>query len=531
MTDSAKTEYYNSYLRSLFLRQIVVCLIDEIIGILNRHYIGTQYEYDARELVPSHSVIGGEIAPMLPDSLAIATENTGIMTLDLDQQVAQLTDFGTHRLYLGGDAYSAPAVYVKENEQWKLYFICRDYLGSITHIANADGSLKAEYSYDAWGRMRDPETQEVYELGAEPTLFLGRGYTGHEHLPWFGLINMNARLYDPALGRFLAPDPYVQAPDFTQNFNRYSYCVNNPFAYTDPNGESFTAMAIIIGGGLVGAYIGGSMANEGELNPMKWDFKSGKTWRYMIGGYYTGVYASYIGGLIMASSIPFANTIGIMASSLVSSMGTHIYTNGETPISISFGAASYDITNNKWNYLGKEGNSTLLNVGYALGGLGNLSDLLIGLNPKKVDLVTEHSDELGHSAIVETGTLTQTSEGYDINSLISFGPKIEETNYVRNLHWMEGTNNWPTHSSLNEITWRNSLTVNYRTIKSYSNYLNTHSLNYSLEISSCVTHTSLALNLSGLFNIGIHPYLLNLQMYLWANGFRPWLYTYNLVNL
>ena len=61
---------------------------------------------------------------------------------------------------------------------------------------------------------------------------LGRGYTGHEHLDWFGLINMNARLYDPSLGRFLSPDPHVQAPDFSQNFNRYSYCLNNPLKYT-----------------------------------------------------------------------------------------------------------------------------------------------------------------------------------------------------------------------------------------------------------------------------------------------------------
>jgi RHS repeat-associated protein len=74
-------------------------------------------------------------------------------------------------------------------------------------------------------------------VGEEPDLFLGRGYTGHEHLAVFGLINMNARLYDPALGRFLSPDPYVQAPDFSQNFNRYSYCLNNPLRFTDPSGK------------------------------------------------------------------------------------------------------------------------------------------------------------------------------------------------------------------------------------------------------------------------------------------------------
>ena len=60
---------------------------------------------------------------------------------------------------------------------------------------------------------------------------------------------MNARLYDPVLGRFLSPDPFVQMPDFTQNFNRYSYCLNNPLVYVDENGESFTAI-------LVGAAIG-----------------------------------------------------------------------------------------------------------------------------------------------------------------------------------------------------------------------------------------------------------------------------------
>ena len=65
------------------------------------------------------------------------------------------------------------------------------------------------------------------------------GYTGHEHLPWCGLVNMNARLYDPALGRFLSPDPEVQQPDGTQGFNRYTYCLNNPLRYVDLDGRYF----------------------------------------------------------------------------------------------------------------------------------------------------------------------------------------------------------------------------------------------------------------------------------------------------
>lgn len=55
------------------------------------------------------------------------------------------------------------------------------------------------------------------------------GFTGHEHLDQFELINMNGRVYDPALGRFFSPDPIIQAPANSQNYNRYSYGLNKPF--------------------------------------------------------------------------------------------------------------------------------------------------------------------------------------------------------------------------------------------------------------------------------------------------------------
>jgi RHS repeat-associated protein len=70
-------------------------------------------------------------------------------------------------------------------------------------------------------------------------MFAERSFTGHEHLDAFGLINMNGRVYDPILGRFLSPDKYVQAPGFTQSFNRYSYCLNNPLIFTDPSGNTW----------------------------------------------------------------------------------------------------------------------------------------------------------------------------------------------------------------------------------------------------------------------------------------------------
>jgi len=159
--------------------------------------------------------------------------------------------FYKERLYLFGNYYNAPAVLVRTANTDSLFYILRDFQGSITHIIKESGSLRSEQSYDAWGRLRNPETHVVYSYSNQPTLFLERGYTGHEHLPQHGLINMNARLYDPAVARFLSPDPYVQAPDNTQSFNRYSYCLNNPLKYTDKSGEFFLTWLI---GGIKGLF-------------------------------------------------------------------------------------------------------------------------------------------------------------------------------------------------------------------------------------------------------------------------------------
>lgn len=53
----------------------------------------------------------------------------------------------------------------------------------------------------------------------------------------FGLINANARLYSPYLGRFVSPDPLLNSEGGPLDYNPYVYARNNPYKYIDRNGE------------------------------------------------------------------------------------------------------------------------------------------------------------------------------------------------------------------------------------------------------------------------------------------------------
>jgi RHS repeat-associated protein len=112
--------------------------------------------------------------------------------------------------------------------------VLKDHQGSLTGLANASGQLSERYSYDAFGRRRNANTWD-YDQVAGSTI-TARGYTFHEHMDAFGLINMNGRVYDPLVGQMLSPDPFIQQPENSQSYNRYGYVLNNPLRFVDPSG-------------------------------------------------------------------------------------------------------------------------------------------------------------------------------------------------------------------------------------------------------------------------------------------------------
>ncbi len=116
----------------------------------------------------------------------------------------------------------------------QLLYALTDHLGSPVMLTNQAQQIQEEYSFDAWGRRRNPADWS-YTNVTTPAI-LNRGFTMHEHINEFSLINMNGRIYDAVMGRFMQPDNQVQDPGFIQTFNKYAYVFNNPLSFTDPSG-------------------------------------------------------------------------------------------------------------------------------------------------------------------------------------------------------------------------------------------------------------------------------------------------------
>lgn len=128
------------------------------------------------------------------------------------------------------------AMIVTQNGTNDIYVTYTDHLGSILTLTDLNGNIVAEQNFDAWGRKRNPQNWTYNSVPTVPT-WLYRGFTGHEHLPQFALVNMNGRLYDPIQGRMLSPDIYTGDMCNSQGYNRYSYANNNPLSFVDPDGN------------------------------------------------------------------------------------------------------------------------------------------------------------------------------------------------------------------------------------------------------------------------------------------------------
>lgn len=116
-----------------------------------------------------------------------------------------------------------------------------DHLGSVDSVYVSGIGLDEKTSHDPFGARRQADWSADISSTALTALETiddrySPGFTFHEQRLHTGFVHMNGRVYDPEIGRFVSPDPFVSDPDFSQAYNRYSYVYNSPMSFADPSG-------------------------------------------------------------------------------------------------------------------------------------------------------------------------------------------------------------------------------------------------------------------------------------------------------
>ncbi|MCG7566171.1 FG-GAP-like repeat-containing protein [Pseudoalteromonas sp. CnMc7-15] len=175
-----------------------------------------------------------------------------------------------------------------------------DYQGSVVLVTNQQGDAVSQAIYDPFGKrthvfLASNYGDFIYSAPSE------QGYTGHKQLDHLDIIHMKGRIYDATLGRFLQADPFIQAPLNGQNYNRYSYVLNNPMSMTDPSGHFFKWLGktvkkywrVVVAA--VVSYVTYGLAAEWAAGWAVAGFAKGAIGNAMVAGAISGGVAGYVG--------------------------------------------------------------------------------------------------------------------------------------------------------------------------------------------------------------------------------------------
>lgn len=117
-------------------------------------------------------------------------------------------------------------VAVRDSATSQLSYLLGDQLGSTTVSVNAAGGTPVVQRYLPYGAPRSTTG------GSAVT---DRGFIGQTKDSSTGLQYLNARYYDPVIGRFSAVDPIVD-PATPGSLDRFGYALGSPVTMKDPSG-------------------------------------------------------------------------------------------------------------------------------------------------------------------------------------------------------------------------------------------------------------------------------------------------------
>jgi RHS repeat-associated protein len=202
----------------------------------------------------------------------MATGRAGTMQFDASDHLNQLTtpagDAITHTYAYNGlraatslagtRSYLAPTdnVEVKDGQSvaWitfgplrvaaevagELLFLHANALGGTDLISDASGAVAARVQVTPYGLARGgAATTSGSPAQTVAVLLSGADISG--------LVCQGQRWYDPAVGQFISPDPFITGIFTVGALNPYLFCLGNPIALSDPTGLSFWSVLEIIG--------------------------------------------------------------------------------------------------------------------------------------------------------------------------------------------------------------------------------------------------------------------------------------------
>jgi RHS repeat-associated protein len=201
---------------------------------------------------------------------------------------------------------SGTAIYTRRsNATNSTYYLTTDHLGSGDLVLDSAGGVLARESFGPFGERRGSNWQGTPSAGDKVVFgdVTRRGFTGHEMLDAVGLVNMNGRVYDPRIGRFLSADPVIQTLGLSQALNPYSYVMNSPLSLIDPSGFSWLSKAFHSIGNFLKNYwrpivaIVAAVVSFGYLAPMA------------SGWFFSSSYACLVPGAVTAAGATFAGAV------------------------------------------------------------------------------------------------------------------------------------------------------------------------------------------------------------------------------
>jgi RHS repeat-associated protein len=142
------------------------------------------------------------------------------MALEMTSMTKRIRRWLTSGFLLG---LSLAAPLAKSAETVTYYYTNQQ--GTPLATADTSGNVLSTSDYRPYGGQ---------VLGSPAT---GPGYTGHVNDADSGLVYMQARYYDPVVGRFLSADPKLLDASDLNGFARFSYASGNPVGNIDPDGK------------------------------------------------------------------------------------------------------------------------------------------------------------------------------------------------------------------------------------------------------------------------------------------------------